>query len=84
MKKIIPAISLILILMFLVGCGGRPSRRQDEVTRTVPVIVEEVMPRTLNEYIQLTGKLEGWTDIVMASETSGKILELKKQLVLVR
>jgi len=80
MKKIIYIIFIGLI--FILSACGRKSRDQGEsnTIRKVPVIVEEIKPRDLKEYIQLTGKLEGWTDIVMSSETNGKILELNKKL----
>ena len=36
--------------------------------------------RTLDEYISVSGKLEGSTDVNMTSETSGRILQLYKKL----
>lgn len=44
------------------------------------VMVETLQPRTLDEYITISGKLEGSTDITMTSETSGRILQLYKKL----
>jgi len=44
------------------------------------VMAETLQPRTLMDYITLSGKLEGITDITMSSETSGRILRLFKKL----
>ncbi|MBN2460933.1 MAG: efflux RND transporter periplasmic adaptor subunit [Candidatus Cloacimonetes bacterium] len=70
-------------ISFLVtACGRKTDRQSDDnsLSREVPVIVQTTAPRDLNEFIQLTGKLEGCTDIVMTSETNGKILQLHKNL----
>lgn len=86
-KKILALlpISLILFIMFT-GCGkpggqsnpGNGPGYQGE--KPVPVIVEQVTKRDLQEYITITGKLEGITDITLSSQTSGKVIEIYKHL----
>lgn len=76
--------SMIILsgLLFLAGCGRNPSAAANaqRTVKTVPVIVEEAAPRNLEEYIYLSGKLEGWTDILFLSETSGKVTVINKKL----
>ena len=43
-------------------------------------MIETLQTRTLDEYVTVSGKLEGSTDLTMASETSGRILQLYKKL----
>lgn len=45
-----------------------------------PVMVETLQPRSLSEYITVSGKLEGSTDVTMVSETGGRILAIYKKL----
>ncbi|RLC51941.1 MAG: efflux RND transporter periplasmic adaptor subunit [Candidatus Cloacimonadota bacterium] len=76
-------ISVLSALLFLFGCG-KPSRgknfREDLEKIKIPVIVEKVVPRDLEKYIEISGKLEGFTDITMRSEVQGKITEVNKIL----
>ncbi len=70
-------------LLFIVSCGEKPedSKTEKKITeKKIPVMVEQVKPKNLEQYIKVTGKLEGWVDIVMTSETNGKIVEIKKRL----
>jgi RND family efflux transporter MFP subunit len=86
-KRLLPFITGLVILGLLIvftGCNrgsgppGQRGRTREEVP--VPVIVEEVRLRDLEEFINITGKLEGITDITMISETSGRVLSLSKSL----
>ena len=82
-NKLILGISGILVLILLpLGCGrsGAPGRRFARSDVPVPVIVEEVMKRDLKEFARITGKLEGITDIIMLSETTGRVLAIAKSL----
>jgi len=47
---------------------------------TQPVVVEELALRPLDEFVIVSGKLEGIVDVTMNSETGGRILELSKKL----
>ena len=80
---------LLLIFIYLLsGCGnsgGNPEQgpgnpNQQGNVRKAPVIVTKVEPKTLEKYIYITGKLEGKTDIILSSETSGKVVEVYKKL----
>ncbi|MDD2331278.1 MAG: efflux RND transporter periplasmic adaptor subunit [Candidatus Cloacimonetes bacterium] len=71
----------ILFLIILSACnkqkaGPAPNARDE----SQPVVVEELSLRSLDEYIRVSGKLEGITDISMSSEASGRILTLYKKL----
>ena len=59
------------------GCKKSQSpQRSFMQTREETVLVEEVEYRDLNEYIRLTGVLEGKTDINLTSEVTGQIVEI--------
>ncbi len=80
MKRLYILLPLILLLGFS-GCKGRgmkPQGKQKDDTQ--PVMVEELSLRPLDEFISVSGKLEGITDVTMSSETSGRILQLYKKL----
>jgi RND family efflux transporter MFP subunit len=79
----IAAAGLIIFMLSLTGCnspGGRPSGRDRAESPPVPVITERVELRDLQEFLTITGKLEGITDIVLMSETNGRIIKLHKTL----
>lgn len=74
---------IALLLALLSACGRKDSeaapkggRRDDSQS----VMVEELSLRDIDEYVNVSGKLEGITDIVMSAESSGRILELYKKL----
>ncbi len=74
--------ALLILAMFTISAcnrGGPPSGRPIQDDRQA-VMVEELMLRPLDEYINVSGKLEGITSVVMSSETSGRILQLNKRL----
>lgn len=76
-------ILIILSLLLLLGaCGKKNDKKQGKPANDdrQAVMVEELSLRPLDEYISLSGKLEGITDITMSSETSGRILKLYKRL----
>ncbi|MDZ4121407.1 MAG: efflux RND transporter periplasmic adaptor subunit [Candidatus Cloacimonadaceae bacterium] len=81
MSKTIILIPIIAMLL-MASCkskdasGGKPMRSED----TQPVMVEELNLRPIDEFILVSGKLEGIVNITMNSETSGRILELNKKL----
>ena len=85
MRTKIFAVLIIVLAFGISGCkkGGRRSSgasSQNKLEAKIPVIVETAQIRNLKEYIKITGKLEGYTDIIMASETSGRIIALNKKL----
>ena len=74
---------IVLLISLLLGCGNKgetPQERPHSGARVETVIVEVVALRNLNEYIRLTGILEGKTDISFNSEISGRIVEVFKRL----
>lgn len=75
---------LVTVIALSSACNRRSApggqRRAAAEERAVPVIVEEVTHRPLAEHINITGKLEGITDVTMLSETTGRVLSLAKSL----
>lgn len=75
--------TLILIILALAiaiaGCGkkgGAPANPDEKQ----PVTVEEVTLRELDDFITVSGKLEGITNFTMSSEASGRVLEVYRKL----
>lgn len=56
--------------MVLYGCGGDRSNQSGETT--TPVWVEEVRPRTIEEYVTTTGTAKATQTVELKSETNGK------------
>ncbi|PKN80389.1 MAG: hypothetical protein CVU48_02200 [Candidatus Cloacimonetes bacterium HGW-Cloacimonetes-1] len=80
MKKYI-LISMIIVLA-LTACGKKaaPKAAKPGGEDTQPVMIEALNSRSLDEYITVSGKLEGLTEVTMSSETSGRIMNLYKKL----
>ena len=81
----ITVIAFILSLAFFsISCSKKQETQKRspklETSREFPVLLEKAELRNLNEYIKVTGTLEGKNDIVLISETSGKIIEMYKKL----
>ena len=72
----------VMIVVVLTACKEKaPQQRgQGPGGREETVIIEVMIQRDLNEYIRLSGVLEGKTDISFNSEVSGRIVELYKSL----
>jgi len=77
----------LIVFSIIIGCGKKPAENpelskkgKNNVEKNIPVMVEKVQSKNLQQFIKVTGKLEGWIDILMTSETSGKIIEIKKHL----
>jgi RND family efflux transporter MFP subunit len=76
---------IILTAVFLTSCskkeekpGQSNSMRPETPARTVKI--EKVAPKDLQLYAEITGKLEGITDIVFYSELGGKVRSVEKKL----
>jgi len=85
MKKII--LSLIVVMLILSACSkDEPAedksnkRSKQQQDKAISVMVEKVIPKNLEEYINFTGKLEGITDITLSSQTHGEVVEIYKKL----
>lgn len=71
----------LLLATLLLSCnkknsGSKGMPKDDKQA----VMVEELSYRPLDDYISVSGKLEGITDLTMSSETSGRILQVYKRL----
>lgn len=80
--KILAIMTLAALLTGLASCkkgsgpaDGNPANEERQV-----VMVEELQPRDLPEHITVSGRLEGSGDILMVSETTGRIIRLTKKL----
>lgn len=75
---------LVIILLALGACKkddtAKSKSKPGAADDTQPVMVETLSLRSLDEYVYLSGKLEGIVDITMNSETSGRILDVSKSL----
>lgn len=84
-KSIIP---LIVITMFLSGCGEAPQNggemNADSTavgeTQGVPVEITVVSKKILDQEVPLTGVLEPVGSVDIVAEVSGKIMKIKKEL----
>ncbi|MFO7659540.1 MAG: efflux RND transporter periplasmic adaptor subunit [Candidatus Cloacimonadaceae bacterium] len=79
---IITIVIALLLLTGMASCKRKSGPAPDAAgADELPIVmVEELVPRDLNEYISVSGKLEGKNDVTMVSETSGSILKLYKKL----
>ena len=76
---------IIVILCLVISACNRGETAQQGGARGFAgreeiVILADVVPRDLNEYIRLSGVLEGKTDISFNAEVSGRVVELFKRL----
>ncbi|HRY84343.1 MAG TPA: efflux RND transporter periplasmic adaptor subunit, partial [Candidatus Cloacimonadota bacterium] len=75
--KLIFLLSLVLVLN---ACkGGKPAAAMPK-DEAQPVTVEELSLRPLDDFITVSGKLEGISNVTMSSEASGRIIQLYKKL----
>ncbi len=72
----------VIIALSISACAKKPTQGRSFGNQNLQqtVIVQEVLPRTLNEYVKISGIIEGKTDIILSAEISGKIIEIYKQL----
>ena len=77
-RLLIIAPALLLLALSACGKGKGPAPKMKEDTQ--PVTVEELTLRELDEYITVSGKLEGITNITMSSEAAGRVVQLYKKL----
>ncbi len=84
MKKMTYLISIAILI--LTSCSKstdaakKPGQSGMQDSPPVTVKVEKVQPRDLQLYAEITGKLEGITDIVYYSEVAGKVKSIEKKL----
>ncbi|MDD3808420.1 MAG: efflux RND transporter periplasmic adaptor subunit [Candidatus Pacebacteria bacterium] len=76
--------AFLISAMILLSCSKteeNPGKKNESVQNpAVTVKVEVIQPRDLQLYAEITGKLEGITDIVYYSEVAGKVKSVEKGL----
>ncbi len=70
----------LAILLTLTACGKKKGPATDTAEDIQPVTVEELTLRQLDDYITVSGKLEGATNVTMSSEATGLVLQITKKL----
>lgn len=78
--KLRQLIFALLALLALAACGKKQAAAPQLKIEAQPVTVEELALRELEDFITVSGKLEGITDITMSSEASGRVIEVYKKL----
>ncbi len=79
MKYRVLSTLILITILSLSACGkkgGAPSTPDEKQ----PVTVEDVSLRELDDFITVSGKLEGITNFTMSSEASGRVLEVYRKL----
>ncbi len=79
MKRQLLTLALILLLA-LTACGKRGKDAPDTAEDIQPVTVEELSLKELDDFITVSGKLEGADTFTMSSEASGLVLQVSKKL----
>lgn len=78
----IRTVIIVLISITLVaGCSRSGSRRtpqntQQQAMQTVTVMAEQVIQRSIDDFLNVTGTLQGATEVIMVSELAGTVKEL--------
>ncbi|HDL19490.1 MAG TPA: efflux RND transporter periplasmic adaptor subunit [Bacteroidetes bacterium] len=60
---------LLLIGLFLIGCGGQDTNVATDIS--IPVSVEEVKPKPMEEFVTTTGTVNAMEEATLNSETAG-------------
>ena len=66
MKRVTTAAGILLLV---IGCGNPQTEMETEIT--VPVSVEEVTPKSIEEFVSVTGTVNAIKDYMVTSETGG-------------
>lgn len=85
MKQKLKLILIILMLTIsIISCtkSRKPKKHMNDKSKEkeVIVMVQEMKLQNLNKYVNIIGKLEGITDVDLSCETSGKVIEIYKNL----
>ncbi len=74
------AIIILALLLALSACGRGKGPAPKTAEDIQPVTIEELTLRELDDFITVSGKLEGATNFTMSSEASGLVLQVSKKL----
>jgi len=78
----IRTIALAFLVVLFAGCSkpGRPGRSSGKVTKPISVMTEVLTPQSIEDFVTITGTLEGKTEVVMMSEVSGRVKQVNVSL----
>jgi len=79
-RLLIISIGLILLLSACGRSGDAQAGGSRQSAQGQAVMVSRLEPMDLNEYVRVSGRLEGITDFTMSAESSGLVLGLYKKL----
>ncbi|MDA3885929.1 MAG: efflux RND transporter periplasmic adaptor subunit [Candidatus Delongbacteria bacterium] len=80
MKKII-IVNLIVLILMISSCSKKDDKSFiDEETKIVTVAAKTIEPEVFREYVDLTARPEGITDVEVTSEVSGKVIKVNKNI----
>ena len=77
--KIIP-ILMFVALFTSFGCNKKKSRPIKNGNKPVSVFVEKIKPKTITDYVKISGRLKSVDKVDVISEVSGNISSLNKNL----
>lgn len=80
MKRINLLFIPLVLALALSSCGKGKRPAPQAKDEKQPVTVEELSLRELDDFITVSGKLEGITNITMSNEASGRVIQVYKKL----
>ncbi|MBC8384338.1 MAG: efflux RND transporter periplasmic adaptor subunit [Candidatus Cloacimonetes bacterium] len=75
---------ILIIPLIFMSCMNKKGNGNfgaaNKKEQAIIVMVQDMQPGNLEKYVRITGKLEGITDVILTSETNGKVVEISNNL----